>query len=275
MAVIAVVFFIVQLRKAPSDLSGPSIERTNYARYADFSASSTKAEVVSRLEMAFRDHALEELWSIDRPDGAGRLVLAAPTPNGKPNEGLCVDAGDFCGLFADKDGEGKLLVRGARIAGFRGVERFVGANHVVITTGYSLFDYAMIGRYSLDLTTGEMIPRLIIETDNDDHSALLTATGYGDIFELFVDGERLSGRIIPRVIGVRSDKGDTPFIMDRTAVARLADRAAESAEPLDPLHVVPSGTDIDELRVRVDLFGEPFIIDLEAYTIEPLMSSQG
>jgi hypothetical protein len=247
--------------------------RTDLARDAEFSASSTADEIDAELETAYRAGRLEELWSAEIPNG-GRLVLAAPTSGGRPGNGSCARSDRFCGMFVDRNGSKKILMRGARLTGFKGLDRFIDENHAMIVSGYTLYDYTILGRYALNLENGEFTPRLIVEIDADDHSALLTASGYGNVIVLDIQGKRESGRIVPTSVRVRSEDGTNVYQeIGEADVVRIAGRSAASEQGLAAIAFEPTVRDAEALRLNVKLFGEPFVLDLNTKTLEATMSA--
>jgi hypothetical protein len=253
----------------------PEKTRTDLAKISDFPATSTDDGLKTLLLAAFRSNRLEELWSADIPNGPGRLVLAAPTPDGTSETGSCSDAGRLCAFYVTggADGAGRLLVSGERISGFLGVEAFEDGGHARIATAFSLYNYSNVGRYRLDLKTGELVPILMLEIDSDESSATsLQASGYGDILNLSISGSRVNGRFIPSKIAVTTDNGTTVMGLRADLVAGLAKRTANAASTVPAIRINPSNDDTRTLAIHLDLFGMPYVFDLSARTLEPQMS---
>ncbi len=278
---IAAVIVIVVLAVAVISVSHgkavhpPVKPRTDLAKIGDFPATSTDADVKTKLLNAFRAGRLAELWSGDIPNGNGRLVLAAPTPDGTSETGSCSDAGRLCAFYVagGAEGAGRLLIAGERVTGFRAVEAFQDDGHARIATEFSLYDYSNVSRYLLDLKNGNLVPLLVLEIDSDESSsASLQASGYGSILKLAISGTRTNGRFTPSKVDVTEDDGAVISSLDASSVARLAKSSASADQPVPAITISPSNDDTRTLAIGIELSGVPYVFDLKSKTLDSVMS---
>jgi hypothetical protein len=266
--------FTNQSAASKASIAEQADTRTDYAKISDFSVSSTDAAATNALQEAFTQKKLAALWSTEIPNQGGTLVLAAPTPDGTIKMASCATARSFCAFFvSDRNGD-RLLTRGDRITGFTGLERFIDKDHAMIATAFSLMNYSMVGRYALDLNNGQLIPRLILEVDADDVSSVLTASGYGGVVVLSIQGERDNGRTIPNQISLQTDDGTILSTFDQKTIASFVDLEKDTTDPIKPLVVVPSEKDVDSLQISVLLYGKLYVFDLKRKAIAPAHTGQ-
>jgi len=263
---------------------GPSadrIERQNetpigYATEDEFpDANVASGEEIERaLVDAFKAGRLLEILSIDIPDTNGdALVLAAPTLSGAEEAVDCgIRSHKFCALFRKSPDDDRILLWGNKLAGFAGVERFIDSNHVIIATAWSMLNFTSIERQELNLENGELLPKLLIELDEGDDFGEMQIRGHGDDVSLWIEGSYDRGRVVPERIVVRNAANHDEIYqeMDREAVAHFAESVAASEEPIQPIFVLPSDTDMETLIISIELYGEPYAFDLNTREILPL-----
>jgi hypothetical protein len=248
-------------------------EQTSYAFEEELDAVSEAdgSAVESALIGLFDEGRLIEVSRYDIPESDGAaLVLASPSKSGKDENVNCDIRGHrYCGLYRVSPEGSRLLMWGARLAGFAGVERFPDADHVIMATAWNMLGFTSIERHQLDLRTGECVPKLLIELDIGRDFAEMRVSGHGDDASLYIHGAYDRGRVIPERIYVKDggSGGRIRFELDEQTVLGFASSASSSGDILQPIFIYPSDSDVDTLVIRIDLYGEPFEWDLKTNEI--------
>lgn len=236
--------------------------------FANAEASSTQSLTDLFVE-AYGKHELIEDAPVSIPGTDGEsLVFAAPSISGKKESLDCgLSAHRYCVIFrVGKDGV-KPLVWGLKIAGFVGFESFLDTDHVRIATIWSLYNFSSLERHVLDLKTGEMTPSLIIEVDKSDTEVTMRASGYGDSLTLHIEGDRTSFAVNPKSIFLTTDDGTSLFQLASSTVARFSEMVGKTKEKIEALLILPKNEDAVEKKMHIQLYGTPFILDLQGKTL--------
>lgn len=258
--------------------NGENLESpTNFLRTEDLSSDTdmTDEDIEKELLNAFGEGRLVEALMYDIPgtDGA-ELVFAAPA-TGEMDEVQCGLQGEgFCGLYVRSADEYRLVLWGSRLVGFAGVESFPDQDHAIIATAWTLYGFTSIERNQLNLETGEIVPKLLMELDISDTFAELQVRGYGDMLSLRIEGEMVGGELIPERIYLQDDNGQTISELDDETIATFVDlvQASPADDPLQALFVMPSDRDINERTIAISLYDVPYMLDLTTEALVPLQS---
>jgi hypothetical protein len=254
----------------------PAVELTteSYATEDEFPDIKEVApeDVEAALLKAFNEGKLLETMSAEIPGSDGDvLVLAAPTKSGS---GEVIDCGIrghvYCGLYKKSATGNRLLLWGSRLAGFAGIERFIGTSHAIIGMAWNMLNFTSVERYQINLDNGELVPKLLIELDAGDDFGELTASGFGERISVRIHGSYDRGRVVPEKIGVW-DTSDERLLseLDAKTVSHFAQVVTEADDVISPIFVLPSDTDVESLMINIELYGERYVLDLERRVLEP------
>jgi hypothetical protein len=245
-----------------------TIEQVNepprtYATEEDFPSidSASGDEIERALIDAFNDGRLLEVVSFDIPDTNGDvLVLAVPTHSGNEEQVDCGIRGHrFCALYR-KSSNGNQI----------------DSDHVIIGSAWSMMGFTSIERHQLNLENGELLPKLLIELDVGDDFSEMQVSGHEDYISLWLEGYYETGRMIPVSIIVRDadDHDEIYQTLSRDTVYQLAKIALESEEEVKPIFVLPSDEDVESLIIHIELYGEPYVFDLNKKELRAFVSDE-
>ncbi|MFA5129505.1 MAG: hypothetical protein WC477_01140 [Patescibacteria group bacterium] len=285
-AIVCVVVLIsigawVSLKAKAPHVSLKKTEKIEMKNVSDFPAvtATTTDQIRSELLDAFQRGQLHEISTFDVTGSKGdTLVLAAPEMNGAQNEIQCgLNDNPLCGLYLQSaSGTSRVLIWGARLTGFNGVEGFPDSRHAIISLMWNLYHFTSIDREQLDLENGTLIPVLSIEQDVSDTDAEIRASGYGDIVTLRIHGNRVDGMILPSVITILNQSGQTVFTLDQKTTSRfdsIIQSVQKDHQQLLTILVHPTDSDIKTRTLQLLLYGEPWVFDLQAKTLKQTMST--
>lgn len=263
--------------EAAENASEPPDAANNYLMQEDIVKADQDAapdEIRNMLQTAFDEGRLYRVAGYDVPfEGVDQLVLATPIIS-EPNEPVNCDVRghSYCGLYRTGTEGTRLLVWGSRMAGFSGVESYVEPHHAIIATAWSMLNFTSIERHQLDIQTGELVPKLLIEIDVGDNFAELQARGEGKYVSVYVSGTYDRGRLIPESLEIRDAEKNVRAALGSVELRELADIAkADIAEGGDeivkPIFALPSDEDIETRTLHVELYGRPYILDVTNQTL--------
>jgi len=235
-----------------------------------FASTSTEA-IRQMLDEAFVQGRLITAATYPIPNTSNALVLAAPGfANSSKDATFGCDLQDnpYCGLYLKNSTGTHLVIFGSKLAGFIKVERFIDADHAQILTSWTLFNFTSTDRKQLNLQTGELIPLLITETDQDDRSATLNVSGYGDVLTVRMIGTSIGSRLTPDDVDIQDQTKRTIFKLSDKDVVSIQQKFENDADrKLRPIQVIPTDDDVVGKTLRVELYGVPFKLDLQKKTM--------
>ena len=272
LAVIAgIAYWVTVFQK--SDEEGVFAQDTReYARMDGFPDSTTgnRSQIEQLLVESFIAGNLIEAERFAIPGTSGReIVLATPSFSGRTEKVECgIQGHSLCGLYLVEEAHSpRLLLWGSRMSGFLGIEGFSDSEHAVISTAWSLYNFTSIERNILNIATGELRPKLLIEIDRDDTFTEVKASGFGDVVTLSVLGKRNGMNLVPEMITVRNQDGE---MTDSVSAERLNAFmvATEGSEArIEPIVIEPIDIDSDELLIPLALYDKPYVLDLQKGTL--------
>lgn len=236
--------------------------------------STSTEEIRQMLDQAFVQGRLIVASTFSIPKTSNELVLAAPSFTSSTEEstiGCDLQSNPYCGLYVKNSTGTHLVIFGSKIAGFTKVERFIDPDHAQILTSWSLFNFTSTDRKLLNLQTGELIPLLITETDQDDRSATMNVSGYGDVLTLRMIGTSVGSRLTPDDVDIQDKDKKTLFkISDQDMIQIQQNFESDKDRHFKPIQVIPTDDDVTSKTLRVELYGTPFKLNLQTKTLERL-----
>lgn len=232
-----------------------------------FSETTSNAEIRIRLADEFQKGRLMTVKFYTLPGTDRELVLATPTETGKAEQEISChfSAHAFCTLFLKSSTGTNLILWGDDLTGFNDIEP-VAENQdiVIISTSWSFYNYTEVARKELDLMSGELKPRLIMELDMDYNFVNLQISGYGDYLSLIINGTPSRARMIPETIELFDKEGAIVQSFDEAAIALLQDAANQGSEPIPPIFMLPGREDLETLTLKLQLYGKLYELDLNS-----------
>lgn len=236
-------------------------------------SSTTTGRIEDLLEAAFADRRLvmSSTYQIARTEN--KLVFAAPSYSKEAEAigGCGLSDNPYCGLYLVTPTSSRLIAFGSKLAGFEKVERFIDPQHAQFLTAWSLFNFTSIDRKQLNLETGEIIPMLIVEIDQDSQSASLNAIGNGRIATLMIEGSTERSRLIPERITIQDSNHRMLFALAEEDILELQHRvSADVDQRIMSIVLQPTDEDVIEEKLQVKLYGVPYIFDLVKNSLEKI-----
>lgn len=233
--------------------------------------STTTEQVKEMLEEAFTQNKLviSSTYQIARTENS--LVLAAPSFSKDVDEMGTCDLNDnpYCGLFEVTATSSRLVMFGSKLTGFQKVERFIDAQHAQILTSWSLFNFTSIDRKQLNLETGELLPLLITETDQDSQSASINIIGDGRVVMLVVEGSTVKSRLVPERVTLQDSNHLILSTLSSDEIHELQTNVTSDADQRVMTIVIhPTDNDVINKSLLVDLCGVTYKIELDKNAIK-------
>lgn len=276
--IVGIGYWFVALRGNESSMNGSErkIEEDTkvYAKMSEFPdpEKGDRAEIEQKLLAAFIGGTLMEGGRFPVPRSSGQeIVFASPSLNGKSEKIDCgIRSYALCGLYiVEKTRPPRLLLWGSRMTGFTGIDRFVDEQRAIISTTWTLYNFTSIERHILDLSTGDLQPKLLIEIDKDDTFVEMRASGFGGVVTLLLKGERGGMGLIPQEIAVRNQAGQTTDVVMTEKVNAYADMVLDSKDRIEALAVEAIDIDAEKLLIPLSLYGEAMTLDLRKGSLTP------
>lgn len=238
-------------------------------------ASSTNSADVL-LEQAFIENRLVTSSTYSAPRSGDEYVLAAPSfSKDVADMGDCgIQSNPYCALFKVGKDEKKLIVSGSKIFGFQEIERLVDDTHAQVLTAWSLYNFTSIDRQLLDITTGELVPLLTIEIDQDVSGASMNVAGEGRRYTLIIEGAAFQSRLSPeRVFVSKADGTRVASLSDAEVSVMKEQLAGDRDRKLETIFVMPSSEDVSQKSIHVELYGVPYLFDLKTGGLQKLTNA--
>jgi hypothetical protein len=246
--------------------------QTSVITIEDVEAATSTDRIREVLEKAFTEHQLLVAGSYPIPKTTNELVLAAPGFSSSTNQaisGCDLQENPYCGLYITGATGTRLVAFGPKLAGFSKVERFIDSGHAQILTSWTLYQFTSTDRKQLNLETGEIIPLLVTETDQDDRSATLNVSGSGVGLTVRMRGTTVASRLAPDGVDVINGEGKVVFTLPDSGIVPIQHAFEEDADRrLKPIHVLPTDDDVETNTLTVQFYGVPFKLDLKKHLLE-------
>lgn len=276
--IVGIGYWFVALRGNESSMNGPETkieeDTKTYSKVSDFPnpEKGDRAEIEQKLLAAFIGGTLMEGGRFPIPQNSGQeLVFASPSLSGKAEKIDCgVQSHALCALYlVEKTRPPRLLLWGSRMTGFTGIEQFIDERRAMISTTWTLYNFTSIERHVLDLSTGDLQPKLLIEIDKGDTFVEMRASGFGGVVTFLLRGERGGMGLIPQEIAVRNQGGQTTDVVTTEKVKAYADMVTKSQNRIEALAVEAIDIDTDKLLIPLSLYGESITLDLQKGSLTP------
>ncbi len=275
LAVIAgIAYWVVAFQKSDGEGIFPQDTR-EYVRMDRFPDSTTgdRSQIEQLLMEAFIAGELIEVGRFAVPGTSDQeIVVATPSLSGRAEEVECgIHGHSLCGLYlVEAARPPRLLLWGSRMSGFLGIEGFSDSEHAIISTAWSLYNFTSIERNILNIATGELRPKLLIEIDRDDTFAEIRASGFGDVVTLSVFGKRSGMNLVPEMIIVRNQDGEMTDSISANRLNAFTLATEESEARIEPIAIEPVDIDSDELLIPLALYDKPYVLDLQKGTLRSI-----